>query len=1279
MIFNAIYRTSSILALLFCLLAITPASAQYSLELSEAYGGSNDDFGTAVAFGPDGTYVLAGFSESSDMWLNENKGSTDFWIMHFNAEGDTLWSRNYGGFNGDNLHDITFNSTGTIAAFGTTRSNDGDVTNNPAVIGAWLLVVDQLGEPIFSRVYAGDLGEQGIDIESLTSGYGLLIQSTSPELEGAENHGNFDVWIGRTNNVGGVDWAQFFGGTDADIPTALERIPGGFVISAASNSVDGDVVGNQGGYDYWVINVAITGELQWAYSYGGSDDDLANDLVVDDNGSIYVVGESESTDGDRTSFLGRSDVWVIKLDADGGLVWERTFGGSEDDVGTGIDVLSDGTLVVTADTRSSDIDLEDNNGRSDAWVLFLDPDDGSLIQQMNYGGSLDDHTDVVAVDSEDKIRILGSSPSRNQNLAMDVPPAENMWEMLIYNDTVPCTPNENCIEDDLQTGVFPVPTGVGDVCTNSCNVGLVGGPPGSGCFGFQGGTTWFKVKTDSAAQQMSVAVRSDEFNTPQIAVMQSANCSGFLPIACDIGSEGFVQIVNIDVEPDTAYFVVIGDAEGRAGDFSLCVSILDIEFCNPAAELYVTSTSKGSPLEGPYEPGEDVQFCYEIPFWNKIECNGLQGIQPTFGAGWDTNSFNLFGMPLNVDTMLVPVADGTWDWYPLGSVTYNFTNPYQGYGGGQGLPPGWYFTNLGDPPPTDGPDDTTGDLVTCLQDESTWKVCFTIRTNLFCEEDQDCSVTIKSFADGEIGSDVDQSCQFDDPIVFEANLKCCINPFINPVGDRTICSGDTVTVFLDSNLEPPVTYTWDVETNGSVIGAESGVGPVISQQLFNFSDEVSAATYTVSAISATGCEAEPIEFSTIIKPYPTAAMSNFGSDTVCAGDDVILRFSFVGTPPYYATFAINGIVQPEGAFEETPAFASVPLDASAQFSLLGYRDLFCEGTVSGTFSVGVKEHAVFDTVTTLCPGDSVVVGGTVFKIPGEFEVLLEGAAQNGCDSTINLLIAGLSDKSEFVEAQICEGDTFYIGDTPYTEDGLYEETITGSNGCDSTVTLALEVTNEIRVQSNTVACFGDVINFRGMELTEPGTYRDTVAITGECDSIYILNLSYLPKIELVGTEIIPDTSAEEGSILIEIDGGFPPYIYSWSTGDTTQDLENVPTGDYSVTITDQADCSRSFEFFISTSVSDPIAGIEELKVFPNPVASGSGLTVHFTNTRPDLTILECDLVNTNGQSISVVELEIVQGFNTMQMQIPGVASGLYLLVIREKENTGTLVRPVVVE
>lgn len=564
-------RLKALIVTSLACLSTVPLLSQYAVQRSEVIGGNDNDFGQAIDISEDGFIAIGGRSFSDDVWVPSNKGGTDFWIVQLTPEGDTVWSRTYGGFNNDDLYAIEYNALGGIAAFGTTRSSDGDIGNNPGVIGAWLLITDINGNQILSRVYAGDLGEQGIDMVSLADGYALLVQSTSTQLEGATNNGNFDYWVARVNNAGAATWANFYGGTDADIPMRIRRVQGGFIIVGSSNSTDGQVIGNKGGFDYWVVRIDIDGNLIWAKTYGGSEDDSANDVVPLDDGSFLIIGESKSTDGDRTQLFGKTDVWIIKIDADGNIIWERSYGGTEDDIGLRGELLSNGLVTITATTESDDGQLNGNKGGADAWVLFIDQN-GDIDQAMNYGGLEDDALNAIATTETDAIWYLGSSASREKNLPGGSPAGSNFWIFELNQDSIPCTISTGCSVNDAEITVLNVPTNSGSICTNLCNRGVPQGPATvPGCNNFFGKpTTWIKVVTDSEAEQLTLTITSNEFNNPQVAVLQSNNCLNFLRLDCDIGENGLTHIVNIDVEPDTAYLIAVADAMGLTGDFMLC-------------------------------------------------------------------------------------------------------------------------------------------------------------------------------------------------------------------------------------------------------------------------------------------------------------------------------------------------------------------------------------------------------------------------------------------------------------------------------------------------------------------------------------------------------------------------------------------------------------------------------------------------------------------------------------------------------------------------------------
>ncbi|RLD20900.1 MAG: hypothetical protein DRI69_05350 [Bacteroidetes bacterium] len=1248
----------------FAMMASMPLSGQYAVQRSETIGGNAHDFGNAIDISEEGFFAIGASSYSSDLWVPSNQGGTDFWIVQLTPSGDTVWSKTYGGFHNDDLFAIQHNADGGIAAFGTTRSDGGDVGNNPGVIGAWLMTTDINGNQLSSRVYAGELGEQGIDMQALSDGYALLVQSTSPELEGAINNGNFDYWVARVNNSGAVSWANFYGGTDADIPMRIRRISGGFIIAGSSNSTDGQVIGNKGGFDYWIVRLDIDGNIVWAKTYGGSDDDQANDIVPLDDGSFLVIGESESFDGDKTVSLGKSDLWIVKLDADGNILWEKTYGGSDTDIGLRGELLSNGLVTVTAITRSTDGHLNGNKGAEDAWVLFIDQD-GDIEQAMNYGGTANDVLNAIAVTVDDVPWYVGTSPSRGNNLPASPPDGNNVWLFELNQDTVPCVENSTCFLNEISTATLNVGTNDPMLCTNSCNRGSAFGPSTiPGCHNFFGKpTTWFKIVTDSDAEQLSITVSSNDFNSPQVAVMQTLDCQNFLKLNCEVGENGLTHIVNIDVQPDTTYFIAVADVQGLTGDFMLCATVIDLNFCNNAPLLYATSTSQGSALTGPFLPGEDVQFCYEIPVWDKLDCNGLQGVQPSFGPGWDPDNFLVNGKPKQIDTLLTPIADGVWEWKNLGDVNYNFTNPSQGYEGGQGLPPGWYFTNQGDPPPNDNPNQTTGDITTCLNDDSAWKVCFTLTTKSACLTDLDCHVTVKSFADGEIGSIINQSCQYDGPKVFDAILKCCINPHVTPIPNFTICSGDTIIRALDSNVEPPVLYVWTVETFGNVVGAEDGTGPLLMQELFNFGSEPASATYTVIA-KGLGCESPPETFTVVIRTTPSAQMSQV-DDIVCAGKDVTLHFSFQGTPPFRGQYAIDDVLQDEFVSTEGEFDLVVALDEGGFFTFPVFRDGQCRGTTTGSFPIEVLDNSEKDTTSFICFGDTLKVGDDKYFVTGSYTSIIENATANGCDSIVNVQLFVRSKSGTNLDLIICEGDSVVVGSNVYNETGFYSDTLTNSKGCDSTVNLTLFVTTEILTEQSVILCPGESVDFRGEVLTESGIYSDTVAASQVCDSIFVMQVTSIPSMFLQQTVIVPDTGGQSGSINIQIGGGLQPYRYLWSTGDTTRSISDLEVGGYSVTVTDLADCVAEFNFFVTTATTDPIRGLNDLKLFPNPIASGAPVYLQFDNERTDLKLIVIRLIDITGKSIARWETNLVQGKNTIEIDTKGRHSEMLMIVIQD--------------
>ncbi|HHZ64519.1 MAG TPA: hypothetical protein EYN51_03310, partial [Flavobacteriales bacterium] len=112
-----------------------------------------------------------------------------------------------------------------------------------------------------------------------------------------------------------IEWQKSLGGSNTDWAYSIQQTTdGGYIVAGWSQSNDGDVTGNHGGGDYWVVKLDVSGNISWQKSLGGSNTDWAYSIQQTTDGGYIVAGYSESNDGDVTGNHGTSDYWIVKLD-----------------------------------------------------------------------------------------------------------------------------------------------------------------------------------------------------------------------------------------------------------------------------------------------------------------------------------------------------------------------------------------------------------------------------------------------------------------------------------------------------------------------------------------------------------------------------------------------------------------------------------------------------------------------------------------------------------------------------------------------------------------------------------------------------------------------------------------------------------------------------------------------------------------------------------------------------------------------------------------------------
>ena len=476
-----------------------------------------------------------------------------------------------------------------------------------------------------------------------------------------------------------------------------------------------------------------------------------------------------------------------------------------------------------------------------------------------------------------------------------------------------CTPgtNQECVSAEAISYTKDIQKCVSG-CTTGATGGLTDGSIGDcGYFPFQ--TVWYSFTTPPALTMMQLEINSAELGAAFVALLEGS-CGSLTTVKCSQGINGSVSLKNIRLLGFTTYHIAVSSQDGTEGAFDLCLTIgEDASRCNTANSLTVRNTSLGSPAAGPFKTGEDVEFCYTISDYLNTSCTYLHSIIPSFGNGWSPSSFNADGSPRNVTQSLTtqgelfllgddPVCEydpiGDWDWYADGVVTYklNGNNPYNLFNGDP-IGAGWSFLNSVDPScsdysnflpacctnPTTDPNLGFGDndYPGCYQDPSyTWTVCFELTTEdpSNCATNNDCSVSIKTYGDGETGAFTNGGCRNDTPTEFAATLVCGSAPTVSALSNIEVCEDQTATFTINSN-DPTANFFWESSTGES---GYSNTNPGTFSAYFD-----TPGTYTYQVYASNGCVSPPQTVT--IKVNRNIDVSIFQNpNPACEGEDVTL-------------------------------------------------------------------------------------------------------------------------------------------------------------------------------------------------------------------------------------------------------------------------------------------------------------------------------------------------------------------------------------------------------
>jgi hypothetical protein len=310
--------------------ALSEWSDRHMFEISRAilwreeFGGTGDDYGRSIQENAAGEYVIVGYTSSY------GAGGFDVYLIKTNTDGNLTGERTYGGSNDDAGYAVCETTDGGYIIAG--------YTNSYGVGGfdVYLIKTDMNGSVVWEQTYGGVQDDHGYSVQETADG-GYIITGKTASF-GA---GGLDVYLIKTDAQGNALWTKTYGGTGLDCGYSVKQsTDGGYIIAGFTAS-------SGAGDDVYLIKTDAGGDVLWSKTYGTTDDDRGHEVQQTSDGGYIVAA-------------GNGDVYCIKTDANGGIMWEETYGdyGYYDD-GYSVQETMDGGYVIAGYTRSFGVSVYD--------------------------------------------------------------------------------------------------------------------------------------------------------------------------------------------------------------------------------------------------------------------------------------------------------------------------------------------------------------------------------------------------------------------------------------------------------------------------------------------------------------------------------------------------------------------------------------------------------------------------------------------------------------------------------------------------------------------------------------------------------------------------------------------------------------------------------------------------------------------------------------------------------------------------------------------------------
>jgi uncharacterized repeat protein (TIGR01451 family) len=249
-------------------------------------------------------------------------------------------------------------------------------------------------------------------IKTSDKGYAMAGTSYSSDGDVSGNNGKHDAWIIKLNEKGALQWERNFGGNDWDWVNSIQQTSdGGFVIIGVVNSTNAPFDHRPGRFDVWIMKLSYNGDLEWQKFYGGSDWDYGQSILQTDDGGYIFCGRTESINGDVSGNHGKSDIWVVRLNPSGNIMWQKCYGGVYSEFGNCISKTNDGGYIIGGWQSQTGSDVQYENDMQ-SYVIKIDAN-GNQEWEKKYGGSHFEGINSIKQTSDGGYVFVGTSCSND--------------------------------------------------------------------------------------------------------------------------------------------------------------------------------------------------------------------------------------------------------------------------------------------------------------------------------------------------------------------------------------------------------------------------------------------------------------------------------------------------------------------------------------------------------------------------------------------------------------------------------------------------------------------------------------------------------------------------------------------------------------------------------------------------------------------------------------------------------------------------------------------------